>query len=201
MPAGRLEVPDLTQAVTAIIQVFAAFVGISLTDFFDETKNKLNGDVRFYAFIAVVALLLRYIIGSAVHLNRAYGTRRGPDGPLLPSMPLFIKDLMFLVAFGYVAIQMTHSHKFIHFAQQAAWFVALGLLWSITDRGFRWLFLRATANDAALNRLAMIWAGIDGAQLLITGLVVNLLGASLTSAAALAAVYVVIFFVDMVVLF
>lgn len=33
---AKLEVPDLTQAVTAVIQTFAAFVGISLTDFFDE---------------------------------------------------------------------------------------------------------------------------------------------------------------------
>jgi hypothetical protein len=194
---AELEVPDLVQAVNVVIQTFAAFVGISLTDFFDDAKNRLGDDLRSWTFIALVALLLRYIVGSAVHLNRAYGTRKGQDQPLLPSIPLFTKDLLFLVAFGYVAIQMTHSHKFVHFVQASAWFVGLGLLWSVTDRGFRWLFLRHRAGDAALNQLSFAWAGIDFSQLLVTGLLVYCSGTGVRTAVLLALVYVMIFFADM----
>lgn len=197
---GRLEIPDLTQAVTAVITTFAAFVGISLTDFFDETKNRLGEELRFWAFLALVALLLRYIIGSAVHLNRAYGSRKGGAGPLLPSIPLFIKDLLFLVLFGYVAIRITHSHKFVHFMQEAAWFVGLGLAWSLSDWGFRRVFLPASADHKALNQLAGLWIAIDAGQLALTGLLALWLGRGLWTAILLAAVYVIVFVVDMAVL-
>jgi hypothetical protein len=82
----KLDIPDPTQAVNAIVTTFAAFVAISLADFFDEAKNQLGKDLRHWAFIAVLALLLRYIVGSAVHLNRAYGMRKGKgrEGPPLP---------------------------------------------------------------------------------------------------------------------
>jgi hypothetical protein len=194
---AKLEVPDLTQAVNAVIQTFAAFVGISLTDFFDEAKNKLGEEVRLWAFIALVALLLRYIIGSAVHLNRAYGTRKGKDQPLQPSIRLFIKDLLFLVAFGYVAIQITHSYTLMHFMRWSGWFIGLGLLWSLTDWGFRRLWLPGAAGDPRLNRLAGIWAGIDAGQLGVTGLFALFSGKGMWTAACFAAVYIAIFAIDM----
>lgn len=195
---AKLEVPDLTQAVTAVIQTFAAFVGISLTDFFDEAKNKLGEEVRLWAFIALVALLLRYIIGSAVHLNRAYGARKGQEQPLQPSIRLFIKDLLFLVAFGYVAIQITHSHTLMHFMRWSGWFIGLGLLWSVSDRGFRWLWLPGVAGDPRLNRLACIWAAIDAIQLVVTGLFAHYSGKGMWTAALFAVVYIIVFAIDMV---
>ena len=195
---ARLEVPDLTQAVAAVIQTFAAFVGISLTDFFDEAKNTLDRDVRICAFVALVALLLRYIIGSAVHLNRAYGTRKGKDQPLQPSIGLFIKDLFFLVMFGYVAIQITHSHTFMHFLRWSAWFVGLGLLWSISDRPLRRWLLPDAADNARLNRLARIWARIDAGQLAFTVLLAFCPAKGMWTAVPLAGVYIAIFVTDMV---
>ncbi|HXZ02179.1 MAG TPA: hypothetical protein VEI03_19450 [Stellaceae bacterium] len=193
----KLDVPDLVQAVNAVIQTFAAFVGISLTDFFDDTKNTLGEDVRPWAFIALVALLLRYIVGSAVHLNRAYGKRTDQEGPTLRSIWLFIKDLLFLVAFGYVAIQITHSHAFLHFIREAAWFVGLGLLWSVTDPGFRRIFLCDRPTDASFNRLALKWAALDAFQLLVTVLIARYAAAGLYAVILTAAVYLIIFFVDM----
>jgi hypothetical protein len=197
----KLEVPDLAQAVNAVIATFAAFVGISLTDFFDESKNRLGEDLRFWAFIALVALLLRYIVGSAVHLNRAYGARQGKEGPLLPSVPLFVKDLMFLVAFGYVAIQITHSHNFVHFIRESAWFIGLGLLWSVSDwLVFRPLFQRGHAGTASLDRLAWKWTAIDAGQLLVTGALAYCSGRGTRTAVLLALVYGIVFFIDMGVL-
>lgn len=201
------DVPDLLQAVNAVISTFAVLVGISLTDFFDETKNQLGKDIRPWAFVALVALLLRYIMGSAIHLNRAYGKRKKPDGkelegPLLPSTVLFVKDLAFLVAFGYVAIQITHSLEFKHFLREAAWFVGLGLAWSATDPFCRWWHLGQDGCIEELNRLAVDWIVIDAVQLALTILIHcrYTYDSGIRFPIVLMVLYVVFFCVDMAVL-
>jgi hypothetical protein len=214
---------DFMQPVAVVLQTFAVLVGISLTDFFDESKNKLPEGLQPWAFVAVVALLLRYIIGSAVHLNSTYGERTDDAGhkmgPLRQSRLFFLKDLAFLVAFGYVAIQMVHAHSrdyaFPHFMREAAWFVGLGLVWSIIDIILRSLLgerLRFKDDDK-VSRLSFYWAALDAGQLFLTLIFLHWHGfhrwaefvaaklcltGSVFMAIALAAIYVVCLIWDIV---
>ena len=156
---------DFSQSVNVILVTFGALVAVSVADFFDETKNKLPDDVRSWAILALLALLLRFIVGSAVHLNRTYNPspQNPPDYANSPSILFFLKDIGFLIAFGIVAIHITHSGHFFHFFQQSALFVAISLAWSLTDAFFHWRGW--AANERAFY---VIWAPIDAAQLLLT---------------------------------
>ena len=154
---------DFSQSVDVILATFSVLVGVSLADFFDDTKNKLSDDVHDWAFFMLVALLLRYIIGSAIHLKNTY--RSASKFEHSASIFLFFKDIAFLIAFGFVAIKITHSKTFFHFMQQTADFILISFLWSITDPIFR----RIWGHNALRSRpLWEVWTTIDIIQLTIT---------------------------------
>lgn len=191
---------DFVQPVAVVLQTFAVLVGISLTDFFDESKNKLPEGLQPWAFVALMALLLRFIIGSAVHLNFAYGERADGHGhklgPRLPSIVLFLKDLAFLVAFGYLAIKISHSRNFVHFLQFSAWFVTTALLWCITDPLARGAVLKAKGLQVKLGYLWVRWALLDLGQLAATGAVALVIGRDVAGAILVALVYAICLCVD-----
>lgn len=186
---------DFVQPVAVVLQTFAVLVGISLTDFFDEAKNRLPEDLQPWAFVALMALLLRFIIGSAVHLTYAYGERTDQQGhklgPRLPSICLFLKDLAFLIAFGYLAIKMSHSPNFVHFLEFSAWFVTTALLWCITDPVARGAVLKAKGLEVTLDYLWVRWAILDVGQLAAIGLVAWVIGRDVAGAVVLALSYVI----------
>ena len=108
---------DFSQSVNVILVTFGALVAVSVADFFDETKNKLPDDVRSWAILALLALLLRFIVGSAVHLNRTYNPspQNPPDYANSPSILFFLKDIGFLIAFflidGILIIVLALQHR------------------------------------------------------------------------------------------
>jgi len=186
---------DFSKSVDVILVTFGALVAISLTDFFDEKKNKaFTDDVRFWAILALLALLLRFIVGSAVHLNRTYN--RTPQNPAdyanSPSILLFLKDIGFLIAFGIVAILITHSATFLHFLQKSATFVALSLAWSLLDAVIHWF---GYASDEP--PFYVIWVPIDAAQLLLIFCVYPLQHDPLLGAIALAVICISFTLVDL----
>jgi hypothetical protein len=191
-PAANFDALDFSQAVSMVLTTFGVLVAVSIADFFDETKNKLPDDVRSWAILVLLALLLRYIIGSAVHLNRTYNPPAA-DYAHSHSTLMFLKDIGFLIAFGVVAIQITHSVKFFHFFQQSAIFVSISLLWSITDAIIHWLGLAHNEKEFYL-----IWMPIDAAQLLFTLLVYSWFHEPHFVAKVLAVVYMLFFFGDLV---
>jgi len=72
--------------------------------------NTLYESDQFWGLIALLSLLLRYIIGSAIHLNHVYVKRIDrPDDPVSQSFFLLFKDLMFLVAFGIIVLSITNA--------------------------------------------------------------------------------------------
>ena len=191
---------DLAPAVEVVISTFAVLVGISLTDFFDDQKNRLPEDVRNWAFWALVALLLRYIIGSAIHLKNAYAVSQ-LDYRDSPSIGRMLKDILFLVLFGLVAVHMTHSKTIDHFIQQAGVFVAISLLWSISDPFFRkWPFGRIWGPAIGGQKpFWKIWAPIDALQLAFTLLAYRYMrGDPIWAAKALAFAYTGFVAVDLV---
>jgi nucleoside 2-deoxyribosyltransferase len=177
-----------------VLVTFSVLVGVSLADFFDETKNRLPGDVHDWAFFVVVALLLRYIIGSVIHLKHAY--RGAPDFQHSASIRLFLKDIGFLVAFGLVAVKITHSVKLFHFWQQSWVFISISLVWSITDPIFRKIWEPGALQQEPLWR---VWTVIDAAQLSATLLIYFLIYSynQYLATIVLAVIYGIFFFLDL----
>lgn len=73
-------------------------------------------DWRWGALVALIALLLRFIIGSTIHLNRTYVPP--PAANPLPkgqgtskSVFMLCKDVAFLVFFGFAALLMAQGMK------------------------------------------------------------------------------------------
>lgn len=81
--------PDFEPAVKVILAVFAAFTGFTISKSIDALVDPKNLDLssldwtlkffcallesyQFWILVAVLSLLLRYIIGSAIHLNHVY---------------------------------------------------------------------------------------------------------------------------------
>jgi hypothetical protein len=73
--------PDFKQIVEKSLALFGVFTGATLSFYIGDFlfANKLPPDFTGYPFwsraclvAAVIALLLRYIVGSAVHLNLMY---------------------------------------------------------------------------------------------------------------------------------
>lgn len=167
--------PDFDDAVKVILATFTVFTGLALTRFLilpatGSTAIDIGDlrDWRWWAFFALVTLLLRYLIGSAIHLNATYGG----EPPHSLSVILLFKDLMFLVFFGIVALYIMEAANPSDFVRRAMFFVAAGFAWSIIDyfmRRFWWLPMRRDQGDtptaqiidgfcAAIFVLLVLWA-------------------------------------------
>ena len=125
--------PGFEAALSALIATFAVLVGVSITDFLDPAKTHISGDLYWWVFVMMISLLLRFIVGSAIHLKYTYGnTPQGADEvgpPRSRAVFLFFKDGAFLVWFGVLAglgLENKHSMMFFGFA--------LGLLHGWRDR-------------------------------------------------------------------
>src|SRR5712692_4380609 len=189
---SRFNALDFTQSVDVILVTFSVLVGVSFTDFFDETKNKLPEDAVTLAFAALVALLLRYIIGSAVHLKHAY--RPAPSYEHSSSILLFLKDIFFLLIFGYLAIRISHSEHIHQFWKMSAIFIFVSLVWSLGDPLIRCLFEPQAPTQQPLWKY---WAFIDACQLALTLLVYWQLDDPQMAAGELAALYIIFLGVDL----
>jgi hypothetical protein len=90
--------PDFENVVKVVLSTFAVFVGFTFNEYLRKITIGDFGHWQFWSFIALAALLLRYIIGSSVHLNYVYVQKIGAapaqrprsrsvaavQGPLLP---------------------------------------------------------------------------------------------------------------------
>jgi hypothetical protein len=167
--------PNFDQAIKVILATFTVFTGLALTLFL-APPNKTAGlkippieidaihGWRWWAFFALVALLLRYIIGSAIHLNYVYGG----EAPRSNSVGLLFKDLMFLVLFGMLAFYIIDAGNVGHFVARAMLFVLAGFIWSIFDYLVRrFVCCRLQGNPADSTRLKRIDTGFLIAFLLL----------------------------------
>ncbi|MFI5021621.1 MAG: hypothetical protein ACHQRJ_08215 [Alphaproteobacteria bacterium] len=154
--------PDFTQAVTVVLQTFAVLVGVSITDLFDTSKSHFLGAQQNWLFFALIALLLRFIIGSAIHLNHVYGNTDPPDPerPREHRVLVFFKDLAFLVFFGWIAVRITHSETFCGFLGGSLAFVGAAFVWSVLDA----ILQRCCPSIGPQRPLWRAWTVLDGLQ-------------------------------------
>jgi hypothetical protein len=126
--------PKFDAALNVILATFAVFTGLALTTFLAPPNappidiGNLR-DWHWWGIFALVALLLRYIIGSAIHLNYVYGG----EEPRSISVFLLFKDLLFLVFFGVLAFYIIEAPDAPNFIRRAMLFVLAGFTWSIID--------------------------------------------------------------------
>ncbi len=160
--------------VKAILTTFGVFTGFvikaaidgvtfppsdSWWDTWDRLKELLV-DPHLYVCLATIALLLRFIIGSSVHLNLCYVIEPRSRNPRM-----LVKDLAFLIVFGLLAIFMVKAGNNVpSFASRAGVFISVGLVWSALDA---WLRSGEAVGEQSL--FSKPWIIIDLFQL---GLVV-----------------------------
>src|SRR5216684_5039226 len=158
---GSQNPPDFERSVSVVLAIFAVFTGFTINGYLQDSIADIGNlnDWHWWGFFALVALLLRYIFGSAVHLNGTYvgksilrngNLERG--APKSRSVFLLFKDLMFLVLFGMIAIYIKQAAgsvkgfdvgSFDDFMKRSMWFVSAGFLWSVSDFLIRRFWARA----------------------------------------------------------
>jgi hypothetical protein len=169
--------PDFKQIVEKSLALFGVFTGVTLSFYIKDFLFGDNIPIGFLDFAwfdrvlisaSVIALLLRYIVGSAVHLNATYVakvTTRIVNNVLVEEKQpksenlgwLFL-DIVFLVAFGLLAVVIIYSADMDKFLLHSAAFIAFGLAWSAI--AYRW-----REGD---KPIAARWLAIDGFQLAVT---------------------------------
>jgi drug/metabolite transporter superfamily protein YnfA len=204
--------PDVDQSkrafedsVKAILTTFGVFTGFvikgaieginfkpssSWLDSRDEFLGLLTNP-HLYICLATVALLLRFILGSAVHLNLCYVVEPRSKMPIM-----LFKDLAFLIVFGVIAVFMIDAkNDVLAFAARAGVFVLVGLLWSVIDRAVR----RGQTSPGEKSLFSREWILIDLCQLVAILIVLFVVSNDLLGAFILAVGFSIALYRDMTV--
>jgi hypothetical protein len=190
--------PGFENVVKVVISTFAVFVGFTLTTYLNKPEVEDWRHWRFYAFIALTTLLLRYIIGSAVHLNHVYVqkiTVRGVTRQRSRSAVLLFKDICSLVVFGVIAVHTAKATKLDDFVSGTLWFVAAGFAWSCVDVAIRGLWSTWDSYESP-GDFVSLWIILDVALFVIVLTVNHNMGHELTRAQVIAGLYFLFLFFD-----
>jgi hypothetical protein len=197
LTAKAVDPPKFDEIVKVVIATFAVFTGVAIKDY--VASNVLQ-DQDWYAFVALVALLLRYIIGSAVHLTYTYARKEATAAePNSASVLLLAKDFGFVVLFGVIAVRMAEAKDFAAFWFFAKCFLGAGLVWSITDCIVRFVWCKLAGNDNEWPKRPfwLPWAVLDAAQLFLTWAIPQACPLEASQAVTLAVVYALFLLVDL----
>jgi hypothetical protein len=199
--------PDFKQLVEKSLALFGVFTGVTLSFYIKDFLFGDNIPVGFLDFsiidrvlisASVIALLLRYIVGSAVHLNATYVAKVtmtiGNGNAIVEEKHLksdnlrwLFVDIVFLVGFGLLAVVIIYSSDLDKFLLHSAAFIAVGLAWSAIAYWWR-------EGD---KPVAARWLAIDGFQLAVTlGLYYAACLSDFSKTWLLAPIYVACLFLD-----
>jgi hypothetical protein len=204
--------PDYKQIVEKSLALFAIYTGATLTFF---VKDFLFSDKNLQAYhgltwltywgswcsLAVVALLLRYIVGSAAHLNHTYVAKTEVVGgatvttaPRSNNLCLLFVDLVFLIVFGILAVLLTRSTgSLADLMLHAIYLVSAGFVWSL-------FALPRNAGTLVWHgwpKIPLVWLGLDGGQIVWTLFVLCVIPGELTQAVILGVTYLIMLFFDL----
>jgi hypothetical protein len=207
---------DFEQIVKVVLATFAVFTGFVFSGYLKDDLKLADfagwlgwivwfADWHFWAFVALMMLLLRYIMGSAVHLNFMYVPYKKDDGSMAPSRSqsrlLLFKDLMFLVAFGVIAMSIANAANqqtgaIAAFMQRAMLFVAAGFTWSLLDALLRKIWSQWRPTEAP-GYFWLVWATLDAAQFCVTWLVLAKVTNEFCAMTILAGAYTLFLLLDL----
>lgn len=197
---GKTELqPDFENVVKVVISTFAVFVGFTITEYLRKPDVEDWTQWRFWAFIALASLLLRYIIGSSVHLNHVYvkQVEVGNDAkrPRSRSVFMLFKDICFLVIFGMIAVHTTKATKLDDFVDGTLLFVAAGFAWSVIDGVIRWVWSNWDRYEGP-GHFVLLWISLDVTLFAIVWLLNEHVHHALTRAQCISGVYLLFLFLD-----
>jgi hypothetical protein len=205
--------PDFKQIVDKSLTLFGVFTGVTLSFYIKDFLFVDKVPPGFTEFplwsralivIAVTTLLLRYIIGSAVHLNVRYVPavndvfrQKSEDGGMefaieerklkSESIGLLFFDVLVLLVFGIFAVAITYALDFEELMWRSFYFMMVGVVWGVIAALFR---------DGDRD-MAERWLAIDVFQLAATLLLINLPVPPVAKAVVLAIVFVFCLFLDL----
>jgi len=224
--------PYFEKIVTVVLATFTVFTGftinkaivsvgdhIKLPDVKDGSffgplcrmAVSVSSTIEFWALVALLALLLRYVMGSAIHLNDTYVKRLGnpPQPTLSKSTLLLFKDLGFLVIFGIVVLMIAKpltppappvtppaEFDFPAFVFGCELFLFFGFLWSVVDLIWRLMLSGSRPTEWPGLSAYLFWMPLDIFQWLITYGVAQWSAADFTRMLLLALLYCVFLIAD-----
>ena len=152
----------------------------------------------------MVALLLRYILGSASHLNHVYIPKAkqliddenrivtDPESQIPRSANicwLFV-DVLFLIAFGILAVLITRSTDSVRVIMvHCVYFVLAGAIWSLIAVWFR--------TNEQEQLIAAVWFFVDLGQIVWTLIILSLPIGELWQAGILGVTYLLFLWFDL----
>lgn len=169
MAAVKQDSP-MAEAAESSLAIFAVLVGLALTEFIlAQFRNPIDTAplVRWSLFAALVGLLLRYFIGSAIHIRRTYVY----SPPFKQASWFLLKDLIFLVLFGVYAVAMSQSEHPSEFMTRAIQLLAIAFVWSLLDPISH---VGICGKPPAVSSWKY-WIWINFAQLVVTLVILQLL--------------------------
>jgi len=136
-------------SVETLLRVFAVLVGLALGNFigrfYDPGCPLYPGSrVRWFLFVALVCLLLRYFMGAANHLKATYEERQ----PETNANAFFLKDVAFLVVFGALTVQISQSCTMSHFILSSSRLLGVAFLWALVDPLFHIAFAQRSPRTS-----------------------------------------------------
>jgi hypothetical protein len=150
--------PGFKQIVENSHRIFTVFTGATLSFYVSDLFMEKDA-WRFWAVPAVIALMLRYIIGSAIHLNQTYANAKTE-----PSCSWLFFDIVCLVVFGFLALFIIRGPDDIDtLLWRSLYFVVAGFSWSAIA------FLFRGGKQAEIGGT---WMKIDGIQAVVTLLMI-----------------------------
>lgn len=215
-PREQVGPPDFDLVVKTVLATFAVFTGYVYSTSLKtldlgETSGVFGWTAWFckpslWAVLALMALLLRYIIGSAIHLTYMYVPPEKGKPSRSKLIILLFKDLLFLVAFGVIAMAISNdtipkqdgSFAPAPFLRDAMLFLAAGFAWSILDTLSRCIAARVCSkpNTEGPTFFWVIWSVLDAAQFLLTLGILAIGWGPLASMFWLAIVYAIFLVLD-----
>jgi len=190
-------------SVKAILTTFGVFTGFVIKSAIDGIKFPptsswwasldalldLMRDPQVYICLATVALLLRFIIGSAVHLNLCYVVEPRSKMPVM-----LFKDLAFLIVFGLLAVFMVKANDDVAaFAARAGVFLLISLFWSGVD----WVVRDDERGVGEQSLFSRQWVVIDAFQLVAISAVLFVIPNDLARSATLTVAFSIALYLDM----
>jgi hypothetical protein len=205
--------PDIKQVVDRILAFFSVYTGAVLTffvkDFLFAADNiKLYPNISdwldywgLWITLAVVALLLRYILGTAAHLNYTYiaknqqiikrdiiQTSINPATYKSRSVCWLFFDLLFIIVFGILVMLITRATDTVSVIMWHALYFLFG--------GFVWSVIAAFARKNE-RRIGVMWMIVDGLQIVLTLAVLGAPFTEFAQAVILGSIYVLFLFADL----
>jgi hypothetical protein len=114
-------------SIDVLLRVFAFVVAFSVANFWNSLANQKRPWINFPTLIMLLALLLRFFLGAANHLEKTYCRHKLPNKKILS----FLWNYFAALAFGSLIMWMAGSSEFRVFLFRGTIILSFGLLLSV----------------------------------------------------------------------